>query len=186
MRILFLLCFLLVPQTSSAEVSENLDYTYYTANADPARSLLSILNTSSPIRQNGQVFHGYTNWYVRWDFRWHEKPDGKCRITSASTKLTGSINLPRLNAATPVQEVQFGKYVTALRVHELGHYDVGKAAAITIDRKIRSLPEMSSCRALESAANDLGMRTLDEYKERELRYDDSTYHGKSQGAWLDR
>lgn len=186
LRQLLLLCFLLTAQISSAEVSENLDYSYYTANADPARSLLNILNASSPIRQNGQIYHGYTNWYVNWNFRWYEEPDGRCRITSTSTKLTGDIKLPRLNGATSAQQGQFAKFVSALRTHEHGHYGIGKAAATEIDRKILSLPEMTSCSALESTANNLGMQIIDKYKERELRYDDSTGHGKSQGAWLER
>jgi predicted secreted Zn-dependent protease len=186
MRKLFLLCFLAITRTSSAEVNESLVYTYYIANADPTRSLLSILNASSPIRQNGQVFHAHTSWYVDWNFRWFENPDGRCRITKVTTGLTGSISLPRLVDATPMQGRQFDIYLSTLRVHELGHYGIGKEAAAAIDRKILSLPEMPSCKALESAANDLGYRTLNEYKEKEVRYDASTAHGKSQGAWLDR
>jgi len=182
MRKLFLPCFLIITGTSSAEVSESLVYTSYTANADPTRSLLSILNASSPFRPN----HAYTTWNVKWRFRWFENPDGRCRITNVATELTGSINLPRLVGANSVQGGQFEKYLSALRDHELGHYSIGKEAAVAIDRTILSLPEMPSCKALESAANDLGNRMLNEYKERELRYDASTAHGKSQGAWLDK
>lgn len=186
MRTLFLLLFLVITRTSSAEVSESLVYTYYMANADPNRSLLSILNTSSPIRQNGQVFHAHTDWNVKWSFRWFRNPDGRCRIIKVTTELTGSINLPKLVEATAMQGGQFDIYLSALRIHELGHYDIGKEAAAAIDRKMLSLPEMAGCKALESAANDLGYRTLNEYKEREVQYDASTGHGKSQGAWLDR
>lgn len=186
MRKLLLLCFLLITQTSGAEVSDSLEYAYYTANADPASSLRSVLNSASPIRQNGQIFHGYTRWYVKWNFRWQEKPSGHCRITRVATQVTGNITLPRLSGATALQERQFGKYLSALHAHELGHYDIGKEAAATIDMKILNLPEMPSCKALESAANDLGHQVLGEYKERELHYDDSTGHGKSQGAWLER
>ncbi|HLA28076.1 MAG TPA: DUF922 domain-containing protein [Syntrophales bacterium] len=185
MRKLLLLCFLVIARTSSAEVTENLVYTSYVANADPTRPLLSTLNASSPYRQSSQILHAYTNWHVNWNFRWFEKPDGKCRISSVTTKLTGNIHLPKLVGANSTQGSQFEKYLSALRVHEQGHYSIGKEAATAIDRKILSLGEMSSCKALEAAANDLGNRTINEYKEKELRYDDSTAHGKTQGAWLD-
>ena len=112
MRKLFLLCFLVITRTSSAEVNESLVYTYYIANADPTRSLLSILNASSPIRQNGQVFHAHTSWYVNWNFRWFENPDGRCRITKVTTGLTGSISLPGLVDATPMQGRQFDIYLS--------------------------------------------------------------------------
>lgn len=184
MRKLFLLCFLVITRTSSAEVNESLDYTYYTANAHHVRSLIGVLKASSPIRQDGKIFHAHTDWYVKWNYWWFENPDGGCRITKVTIELTGSIKLPRLVNATSKQKKAFDKYVSALRVHELGHYDIGKEAAADIERKMLSLSEMSSCNALESAANDLGNRTLNEYKEKEVQYDVSTSHGKSQGAWL--
>jgi predicted secreted Zn-dependent protease len=186
MRKLCLFCFLLIVPTANAEVTETLEYNYYVANADAGRSLLNILNASSPVRHNGQIFHAHTQWNIRWNFRWQESPDGRCRVTSAAIALSGNIDLPRLVGATPAQEGQFSHYLAALRTHELGHYDIGNQAASTIDRKILSLPEMPSCSALESTVNTLGYQTLDEYKTIELRYDTSTGHGKSQGAWLDR
>ena len=169
-----------------SEVRDSLGYTYYTADADPTRSLLSILNASTPIRRNGNLFHGHTDWRVKWDLQWFEKPDGRCKIIKVTTEITGNITLPRLVGANPRHQSQFGRYLSALRVHELGHYDIGKEAATEIGRNILSLPEMSSCKDLESAANDLGYRTLHEYQKKTVRYDDSTAYGKLQGAWLDR
>lgn len=186
MRKILLLCFLVITQNSNAEVNENLVYAYYTANADPSRSLLSIMNASSPIRQDGQIFHGNTRWNVKWNFWWFENSDGRCRITKVTTTLDGSITLPRLVGATARQQSQFDIFLSALRVHELGHFGIAKEAAATIDRKILSFPEMSSCNALEAAVNNLGYRTIDAYKEKDVQYDALTSHGKSQGAWLDR
>jgi predicted secreted Zn-dependent protease len=186
MRKLLLLCFLIITQTSYATVSESVSYTYYTANGEPSHSLLKILDAATPIRQNGHVFHAYTKWYIKWNFRWFEKPDGSCKITSVTTQLTASINLPQLVGDTSTQQNQFDNYLSALRTHELGHYGIGKQAADTIDSKIFALPEMSNCKTLESAANDIGYQTLDEYKAIESQYDTSTGHGKTQGAWLER
>ena len=183
---LLLFCLLIIARTASAEVSENLDYIYYTANADADRSLLKILNSASPIRKDNHTFHGYTKWHVKWNYRWFEKPDGRCKITRVTTNVSGKITLPNLVGGTSEQTELFDKYLSALKLHELGHFDIGKAAANTIDSGIRSLPEMSSCKELESTANDLGYRTLDEYKAIEKQYDTSTGHGKSQGAWLSR
>lgn len=180
-----LLCLLIIMQTASAEVSENLEYIYYTANADSNRSLLGILNKASPIRVDNHIFHGYTDWYVKWNYRWFEQPDGRCKITRVTTKFTSSIKLPELVGARSPQADLFAEYLSALRVHELGHYNIGKEAANTIDRGIASLPEMSSCKELEATANDFGYRTLDKYREKEKQYDASTAHGKSQGAWLE-
>ena len=168
-----------------AEVTENLDYTYYTVDADSTRSLLSILNASSPIRQNGRIFHGYYDSHVTWTLQWLENPGRRCKITKVTIVLTGNITLPRLEGGTYAQRAQFDIFLSALRVHELGHHDINKDAAASISRLILSLPEMTSCKALVSAANDLGQQTLKECKERTEQYDAETNHGKSQGALLD-
>ena len=168
-----------------AGVSESIKYTYYKASADPSRSLLSILNAATPIRTDGKLFHGHAYWNVKWDFRWTEKPDGRCKILSVTTELTCNVQLPKLLGAVGEQRDQFNRYLTALRVHELGHCKIGKNAAAKIDRKILSLPEMSSCKDLGAAGNDIGYGTIKEYGEKVDQYDAKTQHGRTQGAWLD-
>jgi len=186
MRKLLLLCLLLIVKTSNADVSENLDYIYYTANADTSGSLREILNKATPIRVDDRPFHGYTKWNVKWNYRWFEQADGRCKITKVTTSLTATITLPELVGATAEQTALFDNYLSALCVHELGHYDIGKQTATAIDSGILALPEMPSCKTLEATANDFGYRTLDAYKEQEKQYDRSTTHGKTQGAWLDK
>jgi predicted secreted Zn-dependent protease len=181
-----LLCLLIVANTASAQVSEHLDYTYYTAIADANSSLRETLNKATPILVDNRPFHGYTKWNVKWHYRWFEQADGRCKITTVTTDLTGNITLPELNGATAEQAKAFDKYVSALRVHELGHYAIGKETATVIDSGILALPEMSSCKELEATANALGYQTLDDYKAREKQYDASTNHGETQGASLDR
>jgi len=70
MRILFIVFWVSMVCPLKADVKESIEYTYYNANADPSRSLLSILNSSTPIRKDGQLFQGYTYWHVKWYFRW--------------------------------------------------------------------------------------------------------------------
>lgn len=181
-----LLCLLIAANTASAHVSEHLDYTYYTATADANSSLRETLNKATPIREDKRSFHGYTKWNVKWHYRWFEQANGWCKITTVTTEVTGNITLPELVGATAEQAKAFDNYVSALRVHELGHYDIGRETATVIDSGILALPEMSSCKELEATANALGYQTLDDYKAREKRYDAETNHGKTQGAWLDK
>ena len=186
MRILLVIIYMAIAWPLEADVKENLKYTYYFAKADPSQSLLSILNSSTPIRIDGKFFHGYTYWHVKWYFRWSEKPGGSCKISSVTTELTCNIQLPKLLGATSEQKAQFEKYLSALRIHELGHCQIGKEAAATIDQKILSLHEMPNCDVLGVAGNDIGNQTLNEYKEKAKQYDAKTEYGRSQGAWLDR
>jgi predicted secreted Zn-dependent protease len=186
MRNLLIFLLLIIAPPLKAEVNDNIAYTYYIANSDPSHSLLNILNSSSPIRHEGKIYHAYTTWNVKWSFRWFENPNGSCKITTVTTELSGSIKLQKLIGETASQREQFDEYLSALRIHELGHYNIGKDAATAIDSKILALPELPDCKDLEAAANDIGYRTLNEYKEKEIQYDTTTVYGRSQGAWLDK
>lgn len=182
-RKLLLLCWLAITPPLGAEVNERLAYADYTVPADPL-SLADALNTASPHRQDGQIHHAYTTWYVRWRFRWREGADGRCRITGVTTELSGTISLPRLVGADAAQQARFERYLEALREHELGHYANGREAALAIDAGIQALPAMPNCKTLASTANALGYRTVNEHKARDAQYDASTGHGRTQGAWL--
>jgi len=164
---------------------KQIDYTYYVVSADPSRLLVDLLNTASPIRNNGKLFFGYTEWNISWNYRWHEKSNGRCKLTAVTTNFSANIQLPKLRGGNTTQRKRFDKFLPALRTHELGHYKIGKEAATTIDKKINALPEMKSCKKLGTTANKMGDRILDEYRKKEKQYDASTSHGKSQGAWLE-
>jgi predicted secreted Zn-dependent protease len=161
------------------------DYSYYIATAVPRESLQSILDAASPIHRNGRVFYGHTEWHVQWTMSWSKETDGPCKMTKVTTQITANIILPKLVNATPTQQIRFNALLSALRVHELGHYDFAKEAATDIENEIISMPEMVTCAALEVAADDLGNRTLSEYEMKESKYDLETDYGRSQGAWLD-
>jgi predicted secreted Zn-dependent protease len=179
------LCCWFIARTAAAETDGGPVYSYYVATAAADRSLSSTLQAASPIHHNGRVFFGHTDWQVRWSIHWSQEPQGACRITQAQTRISGTILLPKLVAATPAQQDRFNSFLAALRVHELGHYGIGKSAAAEIERAIRSLPAMDTCAALEAAANELGSDTLDKYRVIERRYDADTDNGRTQGAWLE-
>lgn len=170
--------------SAHAEVKEQLQYRHYDARAGSGRTLPEILNDSTPFHPGTQVFHSAARWNVDWIFQPGTDSQGRCRIERMATSLLGEIKLPRLvGADAPLQE-EFSGYLKALRVHELGHYEIGRQAAKAIDAQMRALPAMKSCDALESAARNLGARVLGEYEARGKRYDIATGHGKTQGAWL--
>lgn len=181
-----LLALLLLSPVIHAEVNSEVKYRYYTAQGDDNKTLREVLNSVTPITENNRRYHGYTKWYVKWRYRWHKQADGRCKITSVNTSITGDILLPKLENANAQQTERFNRYIAALREHELGHYNLGKEAGIKIDDYISTMPEMSSCAELEQTANDFGYQTLDEYRAIEKQYDADTQHGKTQGAWLER
>jgi predicted secreted Zn-dependent protease len=170
--------------SARCEVHEKLSESLYDVYGDDHSSLLSLLNAATPIHFEGKKYHAFTTWNVHWNFRWFREPDGSCRITSATIALTSRMQLPRLIGGSPEQRQQFYPYLSALRTHESGHYQVGKDAAEAINRRIEHLPTASTCHSLEEDADRLGYAVLAEYQAHERQYDQSTGYGKTQGASL--
>ena len=170
---------------AQAAVQEEHAERKYAVHAEPNQSLREALNAATPILINGKRFHGYTRWYVRWQFQWAPDPQGGCRITQVNTRLTTEVQLPDLRRATEAQQARFSRYLPALSHHEQGHVQVGRDAAQAIDRGIADLPAASDCATLERNANTLGQALLQEYVEREKQFDVTTGHGATQGARLD-
>ena len=167
-----------------AQVNEQLEHSYYDVDASAHALLYPALDQASPIRHDGKVFHGYTDWRVDWRFWWWEEPDGRCRITRTETTLHASIILPRLLAASPAHQQHFAAYISALQQHENGHYQIAQAAARAIDQRLQLTAEQSSCQRLQERANQQANSVLQQHVEQEQRYDRDTEYGKTQGAWL--
>lgn len=178
------LLLLLLSSHVGAELQEQLDYREYEVNVAGHTSLRQALNASSPIRHNGQIYHGYTQWHVDWRFYWRPQADGRCRIERVTTRLQATITLPHLQGAPAALQEPFRRYRAALHEHELGHYRYGQTAARNIDRALRDLPPQPDCGTLEQRANQTGTQLLEQQVAAERRYDQDTAYGKTQGAWL--
>ena len=170
---------------AQAAVQEEHAERKYAVHAEPNQSLREALNAATLILVNGKRFHGYTRWYVRWQFQWAPDPQGRCRITQVKTRLTTEVQLPDLRRGTEAQQARFDRYLPALSQHEQGHVQVGRDAAQAIDRAIADMPAASDCATLERNANILGQALLQEHVEREKQFDVTTGHGATQGALLD-
>lgn len=177
---------LVASSAALAAVHEELLAKPYAVHARPDEPLRQAINAATPITVNGQRFHGYTRWNVRWTFRWWREASGRCTITEVTTRLHVELQLPELQRATPSQQAEFDRYLPALKQHEQGHVQFGRDAARAVDEGIAQLPAEAECATLERRANALGQRIVQDHVEREKRYDLDTGHGATQGAKLKR
>lgn len=159
---------------------------YYDVRHSASMSLLDALNSASPVHINGQTFHAYTGWDIRWNFRWKSSSAGLCEITSVTTDLSVKMTLPRLLVSTPEVAAQFKNYFPALVTHEQGHKKIALDAANQADRAIASLRPVPDCQVLEREANRSGLAVLESARRRNIDYDMTTQHGCTQGACLPR
>jgi predicted secreted Zn-dependent protease len=129
-------------------------------------------------------FYANTHWELRWSFR-IGSTGGDCHVTSASTDLTVNMSLPRWNpppnAARDLIE-RWNRFSTALRRHEDGHRDIAIDAAHELARRITGTPPAGDCEKLKQSVGRRADAVLDEYRAKERRYDETTGHGRTQGA----
>jgi len=71
---------------ATAEVIESVSYKTYAVRQSTG-TLRESMNSASPVRRNGEVFHAYTDWNLRWTFRWFEERGGRCTVTAATSWL---------------------------------------------------------------------------------------------------
>lgn len=179
---LFPLLFAAVP--AAAEVVQSLEVKTYDVPYRADMSLRKAIRSASPIRHGGKIFHGFTRWHVNWQLWWNDTPDGRCAIHKTQIRVAGVITLPVLQSGPDDVRQTFDRYVTALRRHEMGHYQFALDAAQQIDRQILALPPQDTCTLLESTANGIGRRILDEAIREEIEYDRRTRHGQTEGVTL--
>jgi predicted secreted Zn-dependent protease len=177
-------CLVLAPRPAAAEVSEALRYRYYSGAIEPWQSLYCSLLKASPIRESGKPFLGRTNWQIRWDLRWQAGRSGRCTLERVHTRLDATITLPQRAPGDGRAQASFEHFSQALLEHKQHHLSLAREAAKAIDKRIWQLPTMSSCHALNQAANQIGQRVLDKARRDERAYDQSTGHGRTEGAVL--
>ncbi|UJJ30061.1 DUF922 domain-containing protein [Halopseudomonas maritima] len=121
---------------------------------------------------------------VNWHFNWESTP-GQCRITEATTDVSVTSYIPRLQPdpqrAASVQQ-QWDSYLLALQAHQEGHVELALNSAREIERAIMALPPASSCDQLQASANATGRRLLEQLAADDREYDKRTQQGTLDGA----
>ncbi|WP_062265007.1 DUF922 domain-containing Zn-dependent protease [Endozoicomonas arenosclerae] len=183
-RITHFLFFLLLPTATLAVPVVETSTEYYEVQGSSPYELRQQLNERSPVIDDGERFDASTKWDVRWHFEWAEA-NNQCRIKAVTSRLEVKFTLPewinRDSARKRLRE-KWDRYFTALQEHESGHKAFGFEAATEIEQAIASMKPETSCQKLEKKANELGDSIINQYVEKEIKYDRITRHGLDQGA----
>jgi len=168
---------------STVAAEETLDIEHYDVTGDHG-SLGERISRASPVFEHGRCFHGHTRWRVDWQFDWALR-DGLYRSVAQQVGVHGRILLPRLEAGCPRLQQQFDRYLECLRLHELGHFEFARQAAVEIERRLAHLTPALTAGALQRQARREADAVFARYRAAERRYDIDTGHGRTQGAVID-
>ncbi len=180
---LIVLILLIYPIQLNAEPKVNETVNHYDFRTVNVNNLLSDLNNTSPVRQDGRIYHAHTDTYVKW-YYWWGKTEYGCKLNNVETTVYITYTLPRLietNASRKVIDI-WNLYYPALIRHEKGHGKITIDAAREIENKLIQMPESGDCDLLRQKADLKAEEILTHYRPRHQEYDKRTEHGKTEGA----
>ena len=174
---------LLLSSSHAASVREQ--YIYYPVIAVSVKSLVQKVDTASPIRYEGKVFHGYTDSKVSWQFYWETKQEG-CYLTKIISAANITITLPELDKsrASPAVIAIWDQWYPALYNHEQNHKKHAVAIAEEIEKSLQKLGPSRTCKRLEEKANRIGYELIEKLNKMDRAYDRKTKNGELEGARL--
>jgi predicted secreted Zn-dependent protease len=156
---------------------------YYIFGGTNRFQLLSSMAAARPWKGTGN-YDAQTKWsvYLRYGYG---RSEGQYKFNWVEVKTTVVITLPRWipgHPVTPDLVEQWTKCAMGLRTHERGHLQVAQAATEEVKKRVLALAGCDSAEELVTLARATMNNTLEEFHERERKYDEVTGHGRTQGA----
>jgi predicted secreted Zn-dependent protease len=185
MRFVIYILALSLPAVTFAQSTVHWTTNYYAVAGATLGEIRDSLARSRPWKDKSSL-DAVTDWRIEWRYQFASS-DAGCRCTSFTTKTTIAITLPRWTRPTnaaPEAITNWTRYITALRQHELGHAQIGLAAAAEQHKRIGNLGVQADCAALKKKIDSLAQQTVDDYGRRDREYDERTGHGAKEGAFL--
>jgi predicted secreted Zn-dependent protease len=184
-RFLIFIIALWLPAVALAQSTVHWTTNYYAVTGTTLGEIRDSLSRSRPWKDKSSL-DALTQWRIEWRYQFASSAAG-CRCTSFTTKTTIAITLPRWTRPTnaaPETATHWDRYMIALRQHELGHAQIGLAAAAEQHKRISQVGARTDCEALKKKIDLLAQQTVEDYGRRDQEYDERTGHGAKQGAFL--
>ena len=181
-----LLALSLWPFALMAEPDISEEFSYYLIYQESPSNISDELAKRSPVKDNGKIFRGHTEWNVNWNY-WWQSDNGECRINKVKTDVTIKYTMPKLPDSHKTEQIEkkFNTYYDALMLHEYGHKKSGINAAMEIENVLMNLPAYQDCEELDKIANRKAINIIRKFNKKDIVYDYKTNHGRTQGAIID-
>jgi len=153
--------------------------TYHVTGADR----LSIGNGIRALPIGGQRFAGRYQWRLTWRYQTSSR-DALCFMSQANVAIDATVTLPEW-AAPPDADLsvvaEWKRYMSALTAHEAGHRELVLAGAKRIQRALLDVSPQP-CGSMQVAAKQAAQSLMADIQQEDVRYDQTTRHGATQGA----
>ncbi len=159
-------------------------YEYYEIRGDNEKALRGQMCRNGCVVNDGEKYDSVTTWRWKMDYAYAHAPLA-CTADSFKVALEISYRYPRWtpgdDAPQPLVE-KWDDYMMNLITHENGHRDLAVEAAIEFSQAVAALPPAANCAELDRELRSLSRERMQKLNAEEKRYDETTVHGKTQGA----
>jgi predicted secreted Zn-dependent protease len=159
-------------------------YEYYEISGNSEKELRNQMCRNGCTFNDGKKYDSITTWHVKLDYGYDRAPRA-CTADSIRVTIAINIRYPKWvrtdDAPQPLVEKWDG-YMKNLIMHENGHRDMAVEAAAELSRAVAALPPASSCAELDRDVRALSRERMEKLNADETGYDETTSHGKTQGA----
>ena len=159
---------------------------YYPVYGADSPAILKSILQNGPVGKDGKRYHAYTQWDIRWGYRWVETRK-RCQLASTSVSVEIEYLLPELKTTTFREKdyrKKWDRYFNALLRHEQQHKDLGVQAAREIDAKLAQAEDQPGCAQLKNRLDAIAEQVIEKYADKERAFDRETAHGARQGVAL--
>jgi predicted secreted Zn-dependent protease len=157
---------------------------YYEVLGNTAADIHAHLMRQAVAASHPQDNHAETRAQVAWSYTMRAAGTGTCRVADLAVELTVDTIYPRWTPtprAAPGLDRQWDAFMAATRRHEKGHFDYAVASANDVLSALQGL-RAEDCDALKATVDQTANAVLDRYHALNVKYDDQTRHGVTQGT----
>lgn len=182
-RAIVILLFLCVP-ILCGEPEISISTNYYHLYSFTQSGLRREMNEKGFRWTDGMTYDAFTSWYVQWRYNYDTRY-GNCALRDIEVSVDVEYTLPKWSVqflGNKELRIKWIRYIDALKKHEDGHRDIGIGAAKRIEAALYKVGTRPRCDTLGAEANAIAYKILDDFRRKEIEYDRSTGHGRTQGA----
>lgn len=160
------------------------NYLYYKVKGATANELRDQMDQLGPVDRFGHRHDMYTDWEVNWAYPYAQNEAG---CTTGPIQMSTTITFtfpswePPPDASVELVD-QWNSYLDLGQVHEDGHKEIALEAGREILLALQAVPVHASCDRLEQTVDQKGQELLEQFRRKEIEYDQTTDHGATQGA----
>jgi predicted secreted Zn-dependent protease len=160
----------------------------YEVTGQTVAELLRSIRSNAVLQPDHTSFAGATTWNLGWLYQGSRVVPGGCSTRAVTVNLDVRVRYPAWtdsSVAPPALRDEWNRYIAALKTHEGRHAAIAIRGANQLASRLRDLvsPE---CTTLQADAARIATEIRQSMREEEERYDETTRHGATEGASLQK